>query len=72
MPPFGPIKRRDLIRALRAAGFAGPFPKGRHEFMTRGDVSIPIPNPHGSDIGRNLLAVILREAGISREVWEKL
>ena len=40
--------------------------------MIRGDVSISIPNPHGGDIGRNLLAVILREAGITKEEWEKL
>ena len=72
MPAFGPIKRRDLIRAMRGAGFAGPFVKRRHEVMIRGDVSVPIPNPHAGDIGKNLLAVILREAGISRQEWEKL
>jgi hypothetical protein len=72
MPAFGPIKRRDLIAALRAAGFTGPFAKRRHEVMIRGDVSVPIPNPHRGDIGKNLLAVILREAGISRDTWERL
>jgi hypothetical protein len=25
MPPFVPISRRDLIAALRAAGFDGPY-----------------------------------------------
>jgi hypothetical protein len=72
MPAFGPIKRQDLIRALRRAGFIGPFVKRRHEFMIRGDVSVSIPNPHRSDIGKNLLAIILRETGISRQEWEKL
>jgi hypothetical protein len=72
MPPFGPIKRGDLVRSMRAAGFAGPFAKHRHQVMVRGEVSVPIPNPHGGDIGRNLLAVILREAGISRREWERL
>ena len=72
MPPFGPIKRRDLIRALRAAGYAGPFTKRRHEIMIRGDVSLSIPNPHRGDISTHLLAVILRQAGSSREQWEKL
>ena len=72
MPAFGPIKRKDLIRALRVAGFAGPFNKRRHEIMIRGDVSVSIPNPHRGDIGSNLLAVILREAGVSRDAWEKL
>lgn len=72
MPPFGPIKRRDLIRAMRAAGFAGPEPGGRHSFMRRGSRTVPIPNPHHNDIGRNLLAEILRVAGISRAEWERL
>jgi hypothetical protein len=25
MPPFVPIKRRDLIKALKQAGFEGPL-----------------------------------------------
>ena len=72
MPAFGPIKRADLIRALRRAGFTGPFSKRRHQVMIRAEVSLPIPNPHRGDIGKNLLAIVLREAGISREEWEKL
>ena len=72
MPPFGPIDRRKLIRALRKAGFAGPFPGGRHEIMIRGDARVPIPNPHRGDIKKNLLADILKEAGISRQEWEQL
>lgn len=31
-----------------------------------------IPNPHQGDISRGLLTRILRQAGISREEWEKL
>jgi hypothetical protein len=40
--------------------------------MIKGDISHSIPNPHQSDIGKNLLAVILREARISRQEWERL
>ena len=72
MPHFGPIKRRELIAALRRAGFSGPFAGGKHEFMQRGEASITIPNPHGSDIGPNLLSKVLRQAGISREEWQRL
>jgi hypothetical protein len=36
------------------------------------ELKISIPSPHRGDIGRNLLAVILREAGISKQEWEKL
>ena len=72
MPPFGPIGRKDLIRALVAAGFRGPFSGGRHEFMIRGTHRLPLPNPHAGSIGKPLLSRILREAGISREEWELL
>lgn len=72
MPPFGPIKRDDLIRALRQAGFTGPETGGRHQAMRRGTFTFPIPNVHRGDIGKNLLARLLRQAGITREQWEKL
>jgi hypothetical protein len=40
--------------------------------MTKVQINLTIPNPHRGDIGRDLLARILRQAGISREEWEKL
>jgi hypothetical protein len=72
MPVFGPIRRVDLIRGLRQAGFTGPESGGKHQAMRRGTHTVPIPNPHTGEIGRNLLARILRQAGISREEWERL
>lgn len=72
MPAFGPIARKDLIRALRQAGFEGPYSGGKHPFMIKGELSLTIPNPHQGDIGRELLSRILRQAGISKEEWERL
>lgn len=72
MPPFGPVKRKDLIRAFRALGFEGPYSGGRHQFMARGELTIRVPNPHEGDIGRELLIRILRQAGVSREEWEQV
>jgi predicted RNA binding protein YcfA (HicA-like mRNA interferase family) len=72
MPRFGPIKRRELVACLRRLGFTGPYAGGKHEFMQRGDVSLTIPNPHGSDIGPKLLGQVLRQAGIERTEWEHL
>lgn len=73
MPPFGPVSRRVLIRCLRQAGFDGPFAGGRHEYMTQhGRPPLQIPNPHQSDIGPNLLSKLLKQAGISRDEWERL
>ena len=72
MPRFGPIKRRDLIRYLGQLGFEGPYSGGKHQFMIKGEITLRLPNPHWSDIGKKLLARILRQAGISREEWEEL
>jgi hypothetical protein len=72
MPPFGPIKRADLVRHLKDAGFDGPFSGCKHQFMVRGPITLRIPNPHRGDIGVELLGRILRQASISKEEWEKL
>ncbi len=72
MPPFGPISREDLVSSLRRAGFSGPHRGRKHQIMLRKGLKVILPNPHRTDIGRALLARVLREAGISREEWEKL
>lgn len=72
MPHFGPISRRDLVRYLRQMGFEGPYSGGKHQFMLRGDITIVLPNPHKRDVGKELLARILHQAGISRDDWEEL
>ena len=74
MPHFGPLRRKDLIRFLKELGFAGPYSGGKHEFMVRemDQLRLTIPNPHKSEIGKSLLAEVLREANISRQEWEKL
>ena len=72
MPPFGPIKRQELIRALRQLGFEGPYAGTRHQFMIKGTRRLRIPNPHRSDISADLLAEILRQGGIDRTEWEHL
>ena len=69
MPELGPISRRDLVSRLRALGFEGPYAGGRHEYMTKGHRRIWIPNLHGSAISVDLLARVLRQAGISRAEW---
>ena len=72
MPPFGPIKRKDLIRALRSLGFDGPYSGGKHQYMVKGELRLYIPNPHGGEIGRPLLSRLLKQAGISRDEWEQI
>lgn len=72
MPSFGPVKREVLIRCLRKHGFEGPYSGGKHPFMVKENLTLTISNPHQKDIGRELLARILRQAGVSKEEWEDL
>lgn len=72
MPPIKPIKRRELISYLLKLGFEGPYSGGRHQFMLKEHLTLTIPNPHERDIDRSFLLKILKQAGISREDWEKI
>jgi predicted RNA binding protein YcfA (HicA-like mRNA interferase family) len=72
MPPFKPVKRKELIKALKEAGFDRPFTGGRHEFLVKGELRLILPSPHQSDNSKHLLARILRQANLTREEWEKL
>jgi predicted RNA binding protein YcfA (HicA-like mRNA interferase family) len=67
------ISRKELISKFIALGFDGPFSGGKHQFMKRGIQKIRIPNPHGSgDIHVSLVKEILRQAGISKEEWDRV
>jgi predicted RNA binding protein YcfA (HicA-like mRNA interferase family) len=72
MPAFGPIRRKDLIDYLKQSGFEGPYSGGKHQYLVKGQLKLAIPNPHQGEIGRDLLARILKQAGIEREDWERL
>ena len=72
MPPFGPVKRRELIRNLRKLGFEGPYTGGQHEYMVKGTLKLFIPNPHRGEISKSLLTKILRQAGIDHGEWAEL
>lgn len=72
MPLLKPLNRKELIHYLKKAGFDGPYSGGKNQFLIKDDLRLRIPNPHCSDIGKNLLSRILKEAGISKKEWEKL
>jgi predicted RNA binding protein YcfA (HicA-like mRNA interferase family) len=57
---------------MRRTGFAGPRRGGKDQYMDKGSQRVILPNPHRQDIGKSLLAQLLRQAGIYREDWEKL
>ena len=67
-----PLSRRELVRKLKRAGFAGPFSGGRHQYVLRGKLRIFIPNPHGADIGSKILKRVILDVGISEDGFEQL
>ena len=68
---LGPTRRRDLIQVLRRLGWDGPWHGSKHQMMHKGKRKLRLPNPHGPDISPQLLAVILDQAGISRDEWHR-
>ena len=66
------ISRRELIKNFRKLGFNGPYSGSKHEFMKRGYLKIRIPSPHKGDISAGLVNEILKQAGISKNIWNKL
>lgn len=64
------ISWRKLVQKFRRLGFDGPYSGGRHLFMANGELKVRIPNPHGKDISKHLVAEILKQAGVSTEEWE--
>ena len=60
-----PISLRNLIKKLKRLGFRGPYSGGKHQFMEKDDFKVFIPNPYGKDIGKILLARIIKEIEIS-------
>ncbi|MBI4870187.1 MAG: type II toxin-antitoxin system HicA family toxin [Candidatus Riflebacteria bacterium] len=65
-----PVSRLDLIRRLRALGFAGPFSGGHHQFMVRYQRKLRIPNPHQGTVSGPLLQRILKQAGVAESEWD--
>jgi hypothetical protein len=39
--------------------------------MVKGNLRLALPNPHQGEIGVELLVRILRQAGVSRDEWER-
>ena len=70
MPKISPISRADLISKVKSMGFEGPFRATKHQYMIKGRHKIFIPNPHGGkDIGVPLLKKIIKQLGISQDVF---
>ncbi len=74
MPKLMPLKANEVMRKLRALGYDGPIPGGRHVHMVHHVQKkvIPIPTHGNKDIGVGLLRKIIRDAGVTVEEWQNL
>lgn len=54
---------------MKEVGFEGPRWGGKHPFMTKGELKVHIPNPHGGEISIVLISEILKQAGIDKKKW---
>jgi predicted RNA binding protein YcfA (HicA-like mRNA interferase family) len=64
-----PITRRELIKRLRKLGWEGPLSGGKHQFMVKRAMKLPIPNPRGGVLSVGMVSEILKETEISRDDW---
>jgi hypothetical protein len=69
---LSPTHRRNFIKRLRCLGWKGPEAGGKHQYMIKGAMKLPIPNPHGSgEISVGRLRELLREIDVSIEEWNR-
>jgi predicted RNA binding protein YcfA (HicA-like mRNA interferase family) len=61
-----PVQAREVIRFLVSAGFIQVRQKGSHKFFRHPDGrTATVPDHRGEDLGRGILARILRDAGVA-------
>jgi len=60
-----PVRSRQAVRFLESLGFAQVRQKGSHRFFRHQDGrTATVPDHKGEDLGRGILAKILRDAGV--------
>lgn len=65
------LKSRDLIRALKGAGFEEDRQKGSHKIFKKGHLRITVPI-HAGDLKRGTVHSILEQAGFTVEEFLEL
>jgi predicted RNA binding protein YcfA (HicA-like mRNA interferase family) len=60
-----PVRAREVVRYLESLGFVQVRQKGSHKFFRHADGrTVTVPDHNGEDLGRGILAKILRDAGV--------
>jgi predicted RNA binding protein YcfA (HicA-like mRNA interferase family) len=74
MSKLHPEKPDAVIRKLRALGYEGPFPGGRHVFMRHPQKKhkVPVPYHKGRDIPKGTIREIIKELGVTVGKWNGL
>ncbi len=73
MTSFPSLTGKELLLALKKAGFLLVRVKGSHHFMQHDDGRSTVVPVHGSEtIGTGLMSKILRDCELSREQLQKL
>jgi len=67
-----PIKWREMVRRLRAAGWGPPEGDTKHPAMWKEGCRIIIPNPHQGDVDWSLMKRIPDNVCITPEEWDRL
>jgi len=58
-----PVRAREVIRFLESLGFVQVSQKGSHKFFRHPDGrTATVPDHRGEDLGRGILAKVLRDA----------
>ena len=64
MSRLHPVRSREVVRFLESLGFVRARQKGSHRFFRHQDGrTATVPDHKGEDLGRGILAKILRDAG---------
>jgi predicted RNA binding protein YcfA (HicA-like mRNA interferase family) len=73
-PKIPIVTAKELIRALKRAGFSKDRQKGSHLTLInpKTNKTVTIPVHTGVDIGKGLLKKIITEAGLTTEEFIKL
>jgi len=59
------VRAREVVRFLESLGFVQARQKGSHRFFRHQDGrTATVPDHKGEDLGRGILAKILRDAGV--------
>ena len=73
MPSLSPARPDEVVRALEKAGFARIRQSGSHVVLKHPDGRWTTVSIHrGRDVGKGLLAKILKDAGLTPEEFERL